>query len=309
LQQGVSTNSVIGPLAPSPRFFLERVTMSQSTYLRFKCLDHPLRPPPWRWLRAVDLADDRQPADAEDDPWVRQALRFCRQRRSLAAAAQEGLRQDMPALFQAHLLFTAPPSLKRWEIEARLLTEEPVGQIGLKTNTSPEVIDAYHAVFFHVRDRLQANGYICNAVIRTSLLGGLKEDDVATILKMYGYSGGPYVLDLLVDYYRHPPVLPENLEQLAPEALEELRTKLLIRAAILARVLPIDDSVVQKLELLLDAVTALEQGGALANLSSLLLAAPFPTGFGENAAPSQGPFGQPAKASVHRTGARVAAVA
>jgi hypothetical protein len=68
---------VTKPLASSPTFFLERVTMSQSTHpARFNCIGHPLRPPAWRWLRAVDLADNRQPADEEDDEWVRQALRF-----------------------------------------------------------------------------------------------------------------------------------------------------------------------------------------------------------------------------------------
>jgi hypothetical protein len=306
------TRRVIGPLATSPIFFLERVTMRPSTYpARFNCLDHPLRPPAWRWFRAADLADNRQPAEEEDDEWVRQALRFCRRlRRSPGAAALEELAEEMPALYQAHALFTGPPSLKGWEIEARLLTDEGVGQIGLKTDTSPEVIDAYHAAFFHVRDRLQAHGYIRHMVIGPKLLFGLTEDDVDVILKLYAYAGGPCVLDVLVDYYRRPLVLPERLEQLAPEALEDLRTKLLIRAAILARVLPIDDSLVKKLEVLLDAVAVLEQT-ASAGVFTPLLAAPFSTefGIGEKATPSQGPVDHPAKKPAPRTGARVVAVA
>jgi hypothetical protein len=284
--------------------------MSPSTYpARFNCIDHPLRPPAWRWLRAVDLADNRQPCSEEDDDWVCQALHFYhRLRRSLGAAAQGELAQDMPALFQAHSLFTVPPSFQRWEIEARLLTDEPFEQIALKYGSQTEVIDAYHAVFFHVRDRLQASGYIRHLAIGPKLLFGLTEDDVDVILKLYAYGGGPCVLDLLVDYYRRPPV-PERLEQLAPDALEELRTKLLIRSAILARVLPLDDSMAKKLESLLDAVTAFEQGGASAGLFAPLLPAPLLTGFGEQAAPSQGPFDQPAKEPKPRTGARVAAVA
>jgi hypothetical protein len=306
------TRRVIKTLSPSPIFFLERVTMRPSIHpARFNCLGHFLRPPSWRWLRAVDLADNRQPAHEEDDHWVRQAMRFChRLRHSPGAAALEELAQDMPALFQAHSLFTAPPSFQRWEIEARLLTHEPFEQVALKCASQPEVIDAYHAVFFHVRDRLDASGYIRNMVIGPKLLFGLTEDDVDIILKLYAYNGGPYVLDLLVDYYRHPPVVPEHLEQLAPEALEELRTKLLIRAAILARVLPIDDTLVKKLELLLDAVAVLEQGGTLAGLSAplqALLLTDF--SFGEKAASSQEPLEHPAKGPALRTGARVVAVA
>jgi hypothetical protein len=279
---------------------------------RFNCLGHPLRPPAWRWLRALDLADNRQPNEEEDDEWVRQALRFCHWlRRSPGAAALEELAQDMPALYQAHSLFTAPPSFEKWEVEARLLTDEPIEQIALKCGSAPAVIDAYHAAFFHVRDRLRSPGYIRHLAIGPKLLFGLTEDDVDVILKLFAYGGGPYVLDLLVDSYRRPPVVPERLEQLAPEALEELRTKLLIRSAILARVLPIDDTLVKKLELLLDAVAVIEQGGALAGLSAPLLAVPLPLGFGfgEKAASSQGPFDQPAKEPKPRTGARVAAVA
>jgi hypothetical protein len=278
---------------------------------RFNHRDHPLRPPSWRWLRAVDLADNRKPADEVDDEWVRQALRFCLQlRRSLAEEAREELAQDMPALYQAHRLFTAPPSFQRWEIEAWLLTDEPVGQIGLKTDTSPEVIDVFHAVFFHVRDRLQAHGYIRHQVIGPKFPFGLTEDDVDVILKMYAYSGGPFVLDLLVDYYRHPPLLPEHLEQLAPEAREELRIKLLIRASILARTLPLDDTLAQKLKLLRDAVAVLKQGSAPAGLSAPLQAPlPIGFGFGEEAPPRQGSPDQQAKAPALKTGARIVAVA
>jgi hypothetical protein len=286
--------------------------MRPSTYpARFNCIDHPLRPPAWRWLRAVDLANNRcPPSPEEEDDWVRQALRFCRRwRRCPGAAAQEELAQDMPALYQAHALFTGPPSLKGWEIEARLLTDEGVGQIGLKTGTSPKVIDAYHAVFFHVRDRLQAGGYIRHLAIGPKLLFGLSEDDVDVILKLYAYGGGPCVLDLLVDYYRRPPVLPEHLEQLAPEALEELRTKLLIRASILARVLPVNDAVAKKLELLLGAVAVIEQTASAGVFAPLLAVLPIGFGFGEEAPSSQGSLVHPAKERAPRTGTRVVAVA
>jgi hypothetical protein len=69
---------VIGPLASSPILFPRACHReSNDPPARFSHRDHFLRPPAWRWLRAVDLADNRhQPSPEEDDDWVSQALRF-----------------------------------------------------------------------------------------------------------------------------------------------------------------------------------------------------------------------------------------
>jgi hypothetical protein len=107
-------------------------------------------------------------------------------------------------------------------------------------------VAAYHATFFHVRDRLQASGYIRHAVIGPKPLFGLKEDYVVTVLKMYVYAHGPYFFDHLVDFYRNRLVMPERPEALPPEDFQRLKIKLLIRASILARVLLVKRFVAEK---------------------------------------------------------------
>jgi hypothetical protein len=80
------------------------------------------------------------------------------------------------------------------------------------------------------------------------------------ILKLYGYARGAFFLDHLVDYFKHPPVMPERPEELAPDDFERLQIKLLIKASILARVLPVNGSLPKKLAILADAVEVIERG-------------------------------------------------
>src|SRR5262249_33481522 len=123
---------------------------------------HPLRPPAWRWLRAADLWEQGgEPSTSWDDPWVRKALRL---HRALHQEKNLQKRTQLSALFQAYQLY-CDESLLRCEVEARLLTDEPLAQIAAKCGTTPTVINAYQQLFFCVRDRLGATGYIMNQVI------------------------------------------------------------------------------------------------------------------------------------------------
>jgi hypothetical protein len=222
--------------------------------------DHPLRPPCWRWLRAFSFVDHNQrPIRQKDDEWVRRTWRFVRLlRHGPSDEAKQKLIRRMPAIFEAHRLYTDAQVFLRWEVEARLLTDEPIAQIASKCGSTPEVIEAYHAVFFHVRDRRQASDYIVHQVIGPKLHFGLKEGDVDVILKLYAFGGGVHVVDVLVDYYRRPPVVPPRPELLSPDALKELKTKLQIRAAIVARVLPLKFSLLKKLAILRDATAVFD---------------------------------------------------
>jgi hypothetical protein len=129
-------------------------------------------------------------------------------------------------------------------------------------------VEAYHALFFDVRDRLEVPGYITHQVIGPKLHVGLTEADINIILKVYAYHGGVPILEQYLDYYRHPPVVPDQLDELDPAALQDLRCKLLIKAAILARVTPTGDlDGLRKLALLEEAIEVIsashiDEGGA-----------------------------------------------
>jgi hypothetical protein len=128
--------------------------------------DNPFRPPDWRWRRATDLVDGGGPlSPGHDDGPVQEALRYLRAwRRCRAEAELQRLARDMPDLYGAHQLHLAR-SLRTWEAQARLLTEDPFETIASKCGSDPRVIETFHSTFFHVRDRLHVEGYIVFQVI------------------------------------------------------------------------------------------------------------------------------------------------
>jgi hypothetical protein len=229
--------------------------------------DHPLRPPAWRWLRAADLWDQgREPSTPWDDAWVRKAVALYHVLQQDKAHRERT--QRMPPLHQAYRLYKGESPL-RWELEARLLTSEPFEQIAAKCGTTPMVINAYEKVYFNVRDRLQARGYLTNVVLGGDIVVSLKEDDVALILKLYALGGGVVVLETVLDYFRHPPVLPARPELLSAADFKALRRKLLVKAAIVARALPPNARVFKKLALLDEARAAIDPDGGEAAFPSL----------------------------------------
>jgi hypothetical protein len=224
-----------------------------------------LRPPDWRWRRALYLVENgRRVSPRRDDAWARAAVRFCRAlRRCRGEAARQALARRLPALFQAHALYAGPPSLARWHLEARLLTREPFGEVAAKCETSPEVVEAFEAVFFCVRDRIDVEGYILHEAIGRKQYAGLSEADVGVLLKRHAFGGGPAALDAVLDCIRNPPRLPERLEQLGPAELKTLRDRLLARAWIVLDTLPINGKTLHRLDVLRDAADVFRGGRGL----------------------------------------------
>jgi hypothetical protein len=223
---------------------------------------YPFRPVDWRWRRAVYLVENGRPvAPRRDDAWARAAVRFYRALRQCQdEAARQGLARRLPALFQAHALYAGPPSLVRWHLEARLLTPESFGEVAEKCGTTPEVVEAYEALFFCVRDRIDSEGYVVLQVLGKAHRG-LTEADVDLHLKMHAYAGGPIALDRLLDYFKGPPPeVPARPEQLGPAELQSLRDKLLVRASIVLDTLPAVGTPLKKLELLREVGDVFRRG-------------------------------------------------
>jgi hypothetical protein len=230
----------------------------------------PFRPVDWRWRWAADVVDNDLPLSAEaDDAGVWEAVRFLQAYRACKEADRRRLAQEMPALYGAHRIYLATDSFGRWEIEARLLTEESLAQIGEKCGISPNIIGTYHDTFFHVRDRLHSQGYIHHVVLGPKVHAGLTEVDVDVILKMYAYAAGALVVDALVDCYRNPSVVPEHPEALTSAELEALRTKLLLKASIRAHTLPANASGLKKMAVLDEAVKVIRSASRTGGVGSM----------------------------------------
>jgi hypothetical protein len=241
--------------------------------------DNLFRPPDWRWRRAADLVDGGGPlSPGHDDGQVQEAVRYLRVWRGCRAEEElQRLARDMPDLFGAHQLHLAR-SLRTWEAQARLLTEESFAQVAEKCGSHPRVIETFHSTFFHVRDRLHVEGYVVFQVIGPKAHCGLTEADVDVILMMNAYFGGPVLVDQLVDYYKDPPKVPERPELLGPVELRSLRDRLLVRASITLDTLPINAKALHRLDVLRDAADVFRRGRGLGdgpdNLKVPLTASP-----------------------------------
>ena len=198
---------------------------------------HDLWPAPARrWLRAGYLLRHRLWPfwGGRDDPATWAAWRFRRGLRRSHCAAGRRLARRYPALAEAHRLYRSAEPLRRAELEARLLAGEDDATVAAKVGLSAPGVAMYHDVFFDIRPRLGADFYILDVVLRGQAWYVPDPDDHGLLLKLFAYQlGGPYV-DVLLDYFREPPVLPESLDGLDEASLRrllgKLRTKLLLLA-------------------------------------------------------------------------------
>lgn len=168
--------------------------------------DNVRRPPDWRWQRAGEILDHGgRVVRGRDDQLVKEVCKF---RRLLARCQDDYDRltalDACPALFEAYSLFDASesPVEHKWELEARLLAREPMADITRKTGIPAETVAKYEQVFFDVYSRLDAPSLIFHTVIGRSVQSGLAEREYDVLWKLFGYSGGPLVLDAYV--YKMP---------------------------------------------------------------------------------------------------------
>lgn len=167
----------------------------------------PRRPPNWRHMRAASLIDSgRRPSRTADDDWVRTAyrlmaaLRGCRQPLDYAAVASA----FGPPYWAYDVNFS--DALDRGnpmkaELEARLLAGQDDRAIADRFGADPMMVGAYAMIYFDVRWAVEsgARGYVMHQVLGPSLHAGFVESDYATLWKFAALTGGPEVLDSMVD--------------------------------------------------------------------------------------------------------------
>jgi hypothetical protein len=136
-------------------------------------------------------------------------------------------------------LYTSAEPLRRAELEARLLGGQDDATITARMGLSAAGVAAFHATFFEVRRRLGADVYVLSVV-----LGGGRvfyapgPADHGLLLRLFGYHMGGHCIDVLLDYFREPPVVPASLEGLDEAALRRLLGKVRTRLLLLAVTTP-----------------------------------------------------------------------
>lgn len=255
--------------------------------------DNPMRSANWRWLRAMQVdVGGQKPSRVMDGPdgfaWIRRAVRLKR-RHALAANSPDALyglaRLDSP-LFWAHSIWSDEKAPTRWAIEAHILARESDEEIAKKVGCSPETINAYEAVFFNVREKLDNIEYVANVVMGEAVARGITERQYDLLWKLFGYRGGPHVLDAMITKFtlvRRPQKADEVSQFFQESTIHSMRHK----AAIAALTVPINTHtqlpIIESYAKYIEIERASEnsekaQAGIVANIGAMLTALPFKIG-------------------------------
>jgi hypothetical protein len=222
----------------------------------------PFRPPQRRLLRCRYLLEHgRRPHPRLDDPQTRTAFQFLRAyQRCRDEDARRRVARQRPALAEAHAFYSTATSLARSEVEARLLAGAGDDAVAGRCGLSAAAVAWFHDLFFDVRPYLKARDYIVNVVIGPKAHADLSEDDAETLLRLFAYLGGTHVLDSLIDYFRAPEPIPDDVSLVPPDRRARAALHLLIRAALAAGLAPSGDPRVGRFALLAEQLGALRHG-------------------------------------------------
>jgi hypothetical protein len=150
------------------------------------------RPLDWRWKRAVRIF--------EGSGWVPAKGGDEHVERAIAFLQADGESCD-PSIRQA-LELHQRDDIRTWELQAWLLTREPVTIIAEETGLPSETIAAYSRFFFDLDRRLDARSFVVHQVIGPKIHYGLNPQDVGVIWRHYAYWLGPHVLRALLADFR-----------------------------------------------------------------------------------------------------------
>lgn len=199
---------------------------------------NPNRPADWRWRRAVLLVEGRiKRSRRVDDTWVLRAARFQATLRGCRDDGDhEALAEGMPDLYGAHSYFADPDPMRRWSLEARILSGESFEAIAGRFGIDAGVVTAFEKVYFDLVDRLDTDYVLLVAV---GLHPGPTTPSLGSIWKWFGLHGGAHVLDFLLSTDTGPNK-PESREQVGDFVHAHVRAVLVRKIAVGVMTLPVD---------------------------------------------------------------------
>ena len=115
--------------------------------------------------------------------WIVPAYKYARSLATVSIGETRAAQvQEMSDIVAAHGIY-ATDGRPRWELEARILSGEPVNVVSRKTSLPKSVVECCVGVFLDVLDRLDAYDYIDSRVIRGDFYHPVSGKDVARIWK------------------------------------------------------------------------------------------------------------------------------
>jgi hypothetical protein len=162
--------------------------------------DNPFRKPDYRWERARFLCEYGGPLSPKwDDRWIRRACDFQRRLAGFDGDVDHPrLTRLDPAILGAYRLRFKVDEHYRWQVEARIVGDQPASEIAARSGVSVKVIEAYESLFYAVRDRLRCIDWVATFVFGPRLYRGFREDDVELVWKLFAYNHGYNFLELVL---------------------------------------------------------------------------------------------------------------
>lgn len=199
--------------------------------------DSPLRPPDWRWEKAKLLRQDaRHNSRTLDDKLISDLMRF-QDRLEEAEGVWDKyrlLRQypQLTAVWEIREHEAAGQKGVKAELEARILSGAKLDAISQRLSISVDTIELYEKVFFNVLDRLSNRGFIAHNVFGRAIQAPINEREYELLWKLFSYSGGPGVLDAVIDGWVDPKRAEIAAE--APEFFDRQASHLMRKRACIA---------------------------------------------------------------------------
>jgi hypothetical protein len=164
----------------------------------------PYRRPDWRWQLASRLNVDRRLRRRPEfrDPWVQRVRKALRVgtvgARSRSRRREETFVEVVHRACEIH--FNRDPLVSA-EVQAWILSGSAPAMIADRCGLPVDVVVAFEKLFFDVRHRLEAVGYVLHVVIGPPIRFGFSLDDLGSLWKFCSYTRGPHALDVLLQVF------------------------------------------------------------------------------------------------------------
>jgi hypothetical protein len=145
----------------------------------------------WRWDLISSLVEQKKDLTrTHADPLLRKGYFFFRRYIKASDTTQHMLlMQDYRDLYEAYATFMDWRS-ERWLIEAAVCADVPSREIAEFVGLRTAVVDLYESIFFDIRPKLSARGYVLNRIFLPAVQRGLLERDHDLMYKSLAYFSG-----------------------------------------------------------------------------------------------------------------------
>jgi hypothetical protein len=202
----------------------------------------PNLPPERAWLLGALLVAGRElPRSLLDSDTIHLAAK------TLLAISQEDYCESLleklrlpPVFVDAYQLWQNPGS--RFEVQLRVLAEEPEKTIAARFGTPPAVIMAAERMFFDVRSRLEVPSYVINSAIRLYDESSSHAEAKRKVQLLMAYHSGSACVDLMLYGTLSPrDQKPASGAELSRRFMEDTRNSLQLKGTIATHLLDLAD--------------------------------------------------------------------